>query len=115
MTQLSDAQKNHQAAAQFQAQLDLAGEPGGASASEAETAYRADPENPEAAMAYAEAQIGSGDMEGAMETLLASIEKDRDWNEGAARQKLLTVFDALGAAHPSVKNGRRRLSSILFS
>ncbi|MCQ8186445.1 thioredoxin [Parvularcula maris] len=116
MTQLTPAQTAHQDAAQLQAQLDLsAGGEVSVEANEAAERYRANPQDPEAALGFADAQIGSGDMEGAIDTLLASIEQDRDWNEGAARQKLLTVFDALGGAHPAVKRGRRRLSSILFS
>jgi putative thioredoxin len=54
-------------------------------------------------------------MELAVETLLAIIERDRDWNEAAARQKLLTVFEALGHTHPATVRGRRKLSAILFS
>ena len=54
-------------------------------------------------------------MEPAIEELLAIIERDREWNDAAARQKLLTVFEALGHAHPATVRGRRRLSAILFS
>jgi putative thioredoxin len=116
MGQLTPSQAGRPAAAQLQAQLALSPAGGASSeASEAAERYRANPQDTEAAQAYAEAQIASGDMEGAIDTLLASIEVDRDWNEGAAKQKLLTVFDALGGAHPAVKKGRRRLSSILFS
>ncbi|MFQ5562051.1 MAG: thioredoxin [Parvularculaceae bacterium] len=61
------------------------------------------------------ALIAAGDMEAAVDELLAAVERDRDWNEQAARKKLLTVFDALGGAHPLTAKGRRRLSSILFS
>jgi len=63
----------------------------------------------------ADAQIAAGDLEAAIEDLLAIIERDRDWNEEAARKKLLTVFDALGGGHKATMRGRRRLSSILFS
>lgn len=51
----------------------------------------------------------------AMEQLLAIIERERNWNEGAARERLLKFFDALGNEHPDTLTGRRRLSSILFS
>ena len=54
-------------------------------------------------------------MEGAIDSLLVMVERDRTWNEEAARKKLLKVFDALGGAHPLTLRGRRRLSSILFS
>lgn len=61
------------------------------------------------------AHIGAGDMEAALEELLAIIGRDREWNEGAARKKLLTIFEALGGTHPLTVRGRKRLSSILFS
>ncbi len=63
----------------------------------------------------ANAFIGSGDLSAAMDELLLIIERDREWNEEAARKQLLTVFDALGQTHPATLQGRRRLSSILFS
>ena len=43
------------------------------------------------------------------------IAADRDWNEGAARAQLLTVFEAAGGASDLARQGRRRLSAILFS
>lgn len=61
------------------------------------------------------ARIGAGEMEAALDELLTIIQRDRSWNEDAARKKLLTMFDALGPTHPLTVRGRRRLSSILFS
>jgi putative thioredoxin len=75
----------------------------------------ADPANLEARFDLAGAHIGSGALEPAIDELLAIIERDREWNEEAARKKLLTLFEALGGAHPATLRGRRRLSSILFS
>lgn len=75
----------------------------------------ADPGDFDAGFELARAHLGAGAMGPAMEALLAIIERDRDWNDGAARQKLLTIFDALGPTHPETLRGRRRLSSILFS
>ena len=51
----------------------------------------------------------------AIEELLSMIKLDRNWNEGAARQQLLKFFEALGFADPLSFDGRKRLSSILFS
>ena len=73
------------------------------------------PENLQVRFDLAGAHLGAGDMESAIDELLAIIERDRDWNEETARKKLLTVFEALGGAHPATMRGRRRLSSILFS
>jgi len=47
--------------------------------------------------------------------LLTIIEKDRAWNDEAARKQLLTVFEAAGPTSDVAKQGRRRLSALLFS
>jgi putative thioredoxin len=47
--------------------------------------------------------------------LLTIVEKDRDWNEGAARAQVLKIFEAAGLTSDIAKTGRRRLSTILFS
>jgi len=116
MSQIPEGKDDHPAIAQIKAQLDLAG------GSEADSdlapllaTYQADPANQDAAYALAEAQVAAGQMEAGMGTLLDMIAKDREWNEAAARTKLLTVFEALGAGDPLVKSARRRLSSLLFS
>ena len=49
-----------------------------------------------------------------METLLTMIAADRTWNEGAARAKLLQIFEATGLEDPWVAATRRKLSTILF-
>lgn len=51
----------------------------------------------------------------AIDELLAMIKADRAWNEGAARAQLLKFFEALGFADPLSVDGRKRLSTILFS
>ena len=51
----------------------------------------------------------------AIDELLAMIKLDRNWNEAAARQQLLKFFEALGFTDPLSVDGRKRLSTILFS
>ena len=112
-----EAKRGHADVAQVLAQLSLAktdAQDAGALA-EAQARVAADPDSQDAAMDLAEAQASGGQPEAAIDTLLGMIARDRAWNEEAARKKLLVVFDALGAAHPAVKAGRRRLSSVLFS
>jgi putative thioredoxin len=75
----------------------------------------ADPNDHQARFEYAEALSARGDLEGASEQLLTIIEKDREWNEGAARAQLLKIFEAAGPMSDVTKNGRRKLSAILFS
>ena len=55
------------------------------------------------------------DRDGAADQLLEIIRRDRDWSEGAARDRLLKLFEAVGLADPWVNGQRRRLSTILFS
>ena len=72
------------------------------------------PENFDARLAYAEAAFAAGERDAASDTLLAMIGEDRDWNEGAARAKLLQMFEATGLEDPWVAGQRRRLSLLLF-
>ena len=74
----------------------------------------ADPDDHEAAYELAGGYMASGDRDAAAEVLLASIARDRAWNEGAARQRLLKLFEAIGLEDPWVAATRRRLSAILF-
>ena len=68
----------------------------------------------EARMAYAEAAFAAGERDAAAELLLAMVAEDRAWNEGAARAKLLQIFEAVGLEDAWVAGQRRRLSTILF-
>ncbi len=61
------------------------------------------------------ALYGQGRNDEAIEELLDLFRRAPKWNEEAARKQLLKIFEALGAADPSVVSGRRQLSSILFS
>jgi putative thioredoxin len=56
----------------------------------------------------------ASDREAAADTLLKMIAEDREWNEGAARQRLLKLFEAVGLEDPWVSAQRRKLSAILF-
>jgi putative thioredoxin len=75
----------------------------------------ADPDDLQARYELAEALSARGDLEGASEHLLAIIARNRDWNEDAARRQLLKIFDAAGPGSEIAKQGRRKLSAILFS
>jgi len=75
---------------------------------------KARPDEPEAAFALADALIAAHENDEAADTLLAIIERDPAWNEGAARARLLTLFEAVGLVDPWVAKQRRRLAAILF-
>jgi len=77
-------------------------------------AAEADPANMDAQFAYAEAAFAAGERDAAADTLLAMITADREWNEGAARARLLKIFEATGLEDEWVVGVRRRLSRVLF-
>ena len=74
-----------------------------------------DPDDHEARFELAKALAGRGELAQAADHLLNIIARDRAWNDEAARKQLLTVFEAAGPTSDVAKQGRRRLSSILFS
>ena len=78
------------------------------------TAAEAAPADMDAQFAYAEAAFAACERDAAADTLLAMIAADREWNEGAARAKLLKIFEATGLEDAWVVGVRRRLSRVLF-
>jgi len=72
------------------------------------------PGNMAARLAYAEAAFAAGERDGAADALLAMIGEDREWQDGAAKAKLLQIFEAVGLEDPWVAAQRRRLSLLLF-
>ena len=74
-----------------------------------------DPGDLEARFELAKALAAHGRLEEGMDHLLAIIQADREWNDQAARKQLLVVFEAAGQMSDLAKQGRRRLSAILFS
>ena len=74
-----------------------------------------DPGDHQARFDVAMAHHGAGRNEQAIDELIEIVRRDREWNEQAARQQLVKLFEALGHADPLTVAGRRRLSSILFS
>ena len=79
-----------------------------------EAAVAANPADHQARFDLAAAQIGAGARDAAADNLLHIVAADREWNEGAARAKLLALFEAVGLEDPWVAAQRRRLSLILF-
>lgn len=79
-----------------------------------EAAVAADPANLQARYDLANARMAAGDRDAAAEGFLGIIAAERDWNEGAARQQLLKLFEVVGLEDPWVSAHRRRLSAILF-
>jgi putative thioredoxin len=82
---------------------------------EFEARILADADDHEARLEYAKALAASGQMHEAVDQLIESIRRDREWNDQAARKQLLTIFEAAGPMSDVAKQGRRKLSTILFS
>ena len=80
-----------------------------------QAALEADPNNHQARLDYAQALYAGGQAEAAVDELLDLFGRDRDWNDGAAKAQLFTIFDALKPNDPIVLNGRRKLSSMIFA
>ena len=75
----------------------------------------AKPHDHQARIDLAMALNAAGRREEAVEQLLASIKRDREWGDGAARKQLIKLFEAWGPKDPLTLSGRRQLSAILFS
>ncbi|HET9427957.1 MAG TPA: tetratricopeptide repeat protein [Allosphingosinicella sp.] len=82
--------------------------------SEFEARVAANPDDLEARFELAGALMGQGDRDGAADQLLDIVGRDREWNDGAARKRLLQLLEATGLEDPWAAQQRRRLSAILF-
>jgi putative thioredoxin len=57
----------------------------------------------------------NGKREDAVKHLMEIVKRDRKWNDDGARKQLVQFFEAWGATDPATVEGRKRLSSLLFS
>ena len=104
-----------QLVAQTRSMLDLArSAPAAAELAPLEAAVAANPDDHQARFGLAAAQIGAGQRDAAADNLLAIIAADREWNEGAARTRFLSLLEAVGLEDGWSSAQRRRLSDILF-
>ena len=82
---------------------------------ELKAAVSANPDDHQSRFDLAQALHASGDVETAVDELLELFRRDREWNEGAAKAQLFTIFEALKPNDPIMLNGRRKLSSMIFA
>ena len=82
---------------------------------ELEAAVTSDPADNKARFEYSQALYAADKLTEAVAQLLELFRNDPDWNDGAAKTQLFTIFDALEANDPIVLNGRRKLSSMIFA
>ncbi len=89
--------------------------PASAETAEFERRIAADPDDLEARYELAGVLMAGGDRDGAADQLLDIIRRDRDWNEAAARKRLLQFMEVVGLEDPWASAQRRRLSALLFT
>jgi putative thioredoxin len=82
---------------------------------EFERQLAANPDDHDARFDLAIALNAKGTREAAADALLHIIKKQKDWQDGKARQQLLQFFEAWGPMDPDTISSRRKLSTILFS
>ena len=82
---------------------------------ELEEKVLANPLDHQARFDLAVALNAKGKREEAANHLLEIIRRDRKWNDDGARKQLVQFFEAWGFADPAAVDGRKRLSTILFS
>ncbi len=83
----------------------------------AELSARVDaaPDDLQARFDYALALHAAGQVQEAVDQLLDLFRRDREWNDGAAKAQLFTIFEALPPQDPIALSGRRKLSSMIFA
>jgi putative thioredoxin len=108
--------KDAAAVASIRASLELARTAAKAgNTTELEAKVKAAPTDHQARIDYALALAAAGKKVEAVDQLLDSFRRDRKWNEEAARKQLVQFFEAWGPKDPATLDGRRRLSSVMFS
>ena len=105
------------ALASVRAKIELAEASAGAASAEGglREAVEKDPNDHKARYDLALALVAKGDSAGAIDTLLELFRRDREWNEGAAKEQLFKIFDSLKPGDPIAQKGRRKLSSLIFA
>ena len=101
--------------ARARAAMEVAGAAPTADTSEIEARIVADPDDLNARFELAGARMAAGKRDEAADALLEIIGRDRDWNDGAARQRFLQLLEAQGLGDQWSSAQRRRLSALLFT
>jgi putative thioredoxin len=116
LAMIPEAKQNDAAVAAARAALDLAMQAEAAGPlDELQKKVDADPLDHQARADLAAALNAAGKRVEAADHLLAIVRRDRKWNEDGARKQLVLLFEAWGATDPATLEGRKKLSSILFS
>jgi putative thioredoxin len=116
LAMIPEAKQNDAAVAAARAALELAEQSKNIGpVNELEQKVAANPLDHQARFDLALALNGTGKRAEALDQLIAIVKRDRKWNDDGARKQLVQFFDAWGPADEATIEGRKRLSSILFS
>jgi putative thioredoxin len=111
-----ESKRNDAAVKAVQAAIDLAEQAQSVGPiTELEQKVAANPLDHQARFDLATALNAQGNRAEATNQLLEIVKRDRKWNEDGARKQLVQFFEAWGGADEATVDGRRRLSTILFS
>ena len=116
LAMVPEAKRNESVVAAARAALEIAEQAKSVGPTEElERKVAANPLDHQARFDLATALNAKGKRAEAVEQLLAIVKRDRTWNDDGARKQLVQIFDAWGPTDEATVEGRKRLSSILFS
>jgi len=116
LAMVPESKQNDPAVKAAQASIDLAEQAKSVGPiAELEQKVAANPLDHQARFDIATALNAQGKRAAAVEQLLEIIKRDRKWNDDGARKQLVQFFEAWGGADEATVEGRKRLSTILFS
>jgi putative thioredoxin len=116
LAMVPESKRNDAAVKTVQASIDLAEQAAALGpVTELEQKVAADPLDHQARFDLATALNASGNRIEATNRLLEIVKRDRKWNEDGARKQLVQFFEAWGPTDEATIEGRKRLSTILFS
>ena len=116
LAMVPESKRNDAAVKAVQAAIDLAEQAQSVGPiGELEQKVAANPLDHQARFDLATALNAAGNRSEATEQLLQIVRRDRKWNDDGARKQLVQFFEAWGGADEATIEGRKRLSTILFS
>lgn len=116
LAMVPESKRNDAAVKAVQAAIDLAEQAQSVGpVAELEQTVAANPLDHQARFDLATALNAAGKRSEATEQLLAIVKRDRKWNDDGARKQLVQFFEAWGGTDEATVEGRKRLSTILFS
>ena len=116
LAMVPDSKRNDAAVKAVQAAIDLAEQAQSVGpVAELEQKVAANPLDHQARFDLATALNALGQRKEAIDQLLEIVKRDRKWNEDGARRQLVQLFEAWGGTDEATVEGRKRLSTILFS